>query len=64
MASNTGRMAPPGYPTFRLALVSRGRVDAHLQMCFTSILRIISWKICPPVIPTKLPAVSHRVFVK
>jgi hypothetical protein len=37
MASNTGRIAPPGYP----------------KICLTPCLSIISWKISPPVFPMK-----------
>ncbi len=50
MASNTGRMAPPGYPTLRVTHVrilaeERGgkqHHDSNVHMCLTLCLSIIS----------------------
>lgn len=61
MASKTGRIAPPGYPTVAFVRIQcflqilRALV---LQICFTSLLSIISWKISPPVLPMNDSSIS------
>jgi len=59
MASKTGRMAPPGYPTAVGVSGYACRTNRmYKQICFTFCRSIISWKISPPFIPTKVWSIS------